>query len=256
MSTTVMTVDLQAGMNTVLISGSTTGSWDDWINFDYIDVKKITEQEVPTGESVEESTEESTEESSEETIVAPVPVTGVTAVYQDGEIVLHWEDCGAAWYKVSRSDGRSGYTNLTYRASAAGYTDSNLVPAQLYYYRITGYFKDQDGNLVQGGVSDVAVAVATDHVPAKVTGVAATTEGRQVTLTWDAAEGARYYKVSRASGTTGKYYTMKYNIEEPVYQDSSVSKGTYRYKVVGYYKETDGSWVYGELCDTLYVNVK
>ena len=86
--------------------------------------------------------------------------------------------------------------------------------------------------------------------------VQAATASGQVTLTWDKAEGARYYKVSRASGATGKYYTMKYNILENSYTDTSVSKGLYRYKVVGYYKATDGSWVYGELSDMIYVTVK
>lgn len=38
--------------------------------------------------------------------------------------------------------------------------------------------------------------------------------------------------------------------------DTSVEAGTYRYKVVGYYKDIDKQWVYGDLSDTLYVTVE
>lgn len=188
--------------------------------------------------------------------VKPVQVTGVRAVYEDGAIKLTWDDCGAKYYKVSRSDGRSGYQNLTYKATADGWVDENLVTAQLYFYRITGYFEDVNGGLISGDVSVATAAVATDTAPDKVTNVTATVTDGTVVLDWDAAAGSRYYKISRASGATGKYYTMKFNVEDTTYTDAAVSRGTYRYKVVGYYKDVDGGWVYGELCDTLYVTVQ
>ena len=190
-------------------------------------------------------------------VVTPCKVTGVQASYVNGEIVITWDDCKADMYKVVRSDGRSGYQNLTYSATAAGWTDTKeLVDAQLYYYRVIGYFKDAQGNLVMGEQSDAAGVVATDRLPEKVENVKAAVSGKSVTLTWNKADGSRYYKVSRAAGATGKYYSMKYNIENTAYSDASLSAGTYRYKVVGYYKDVDGSWVYGDLSDTLYVTVK
>ena len=253
MSYSDITVTLNAGMNTVLLSGTATGTWDDWVNFDYIDVKKAAE--VPTEPSTEDDSSE--ESSSEETpVVTPVQVTGVQASYVNGNIVITWDDCGADMYKVVRTDGRSSYTTLTYRATAEGYTDSNLIDAQLYYYRVSGYFYDAEGKLVEGAVSEAAGAVATDKVPDKVVNVTAAVQNGSVVLNWDKTDGARYYKVSRASGATGAYYTLKYNIEDTTYTDTTAGTGLYRYKVVGYYKEVDGSWVYGELCDTLYVTVK
>lgn len=189
--------------------------------------------------------------------VEPSIVTGVTAAYVDGKIKITWDDNGAEMYKVVRSDGRSGYQNLTYSATAAGWTDSkNLVEAQLYYYRVIGYFKDAEGNLIMGEQSEAAAVVATDSLPEKVENVKAALSGKNVALTWDAADSARYYKVSRAAGAAGKYYSMKYNIEPTSYTDSNVPANLYRYKVVGYYKDVDSSWVYGELSDTLYVTVK
>ena len=208
-----------------------------------------TDPEIPgTTETPDETTP---------SVVEPSIVTGVTATYADGEIKLTWDDNGATMYKVVRSDGRSGYENLTYSATSAGWTDSkNIVDAQLYYYRVIGYFKDADGNLVMGPQSDAAAVVATDRLPAKVVNVKAAQSGQNVTLTWDKADGARYYKISRAAGATGQYYTLKYNIDPTSYTDSNVAAGLYRYKVVGYYKDVDGGWVYGDLCDTLYVTVK
>lgn len=183
------------------------------------------------------------------------PVTGLTAAYEGGKIVLQWNDSGATGYMVARSDGRSGYTFLTYSATANGFVDTNVIKGQLYYYRIRPYVKDADGNIVSGELTDAVGVVATDKIPDKVTGVTATVKNGTVVLNWDQSDGARYYKISRASGATGKYYTVKYNLTETTYTDK-VSKGLYRYKVVGYYKDTDGSWVYGELCDTLYVTVQ
>ena len=189
-------------------------------------------------------------------VVTPSIVTGVKAVYADGKIQITWDDNGADMYKVVRSDGRSSYINLTYGATAAGWTDTkDLVEAQLYYYRVIGYFKDAEGNLVMGDMSEAAGVVATDTLPAKIVNVEASVSGNSVTLTWDKAESARYYKVSRAAGATGKYYSMKYNIETTAYSESAVAAGTYRYKVVGYYKDVDSSWIYGELSDTLYVTI-
>lgn len=198
---------------------------------------------------------------SEETdrIVEPSIVTGVNAVYDadSNQVIITWDDNGAVMYKVVRTDGRNSYVNLTYSATAAGWTDSkDLVDAQLYYYRVIGYFKDKEGKLVMGEMSDAAGVVATDSLPEKVVNVQAAVSGNKVTLTWDKADGARYYKLSRAAGTTGQYYCIKYNIEDTVYTDTAVTAGLYRYKVVGYYKDVDGSWVYGDLCDTLYVTVK
>ena len=191
------------------------------------------------------------------TVVTPSQVTGVKAVYQNGKIKITWNDNGASKYKVVRSDGRSGYQNLTYSATASGWTDSaSLVEAQLYYYRVIGYFEDAQGNLVMGDQSSAVAVVATDSTPNQVVNVKSTLSGKNVTLTWDAADSARYYKVSRAAGVTGKYYSMKYNIESTSYTDTSLAANTYRYKVVGYYKDIDGSWVYGDLSSTLYVTVK
>ena len=158
-----------------------------------------------------------------------------------------------------RFTSETGYTTMTYRATSGGYTDTNLIEAQLYYYRICGYFYDADGNLVQGNVSDSVAVVATDKDPAQVTNVTATISDGTVTLNWDAAEGVRYYKIARAYGWTtadGSYTCLKYNVSDTTYADTPSYKGKWRYKVVGYYKDTDGSWVYGAMSSTLFLTVE
>ena len=156
-----------------------------------------------------------------------------------------------------RTDCRTGYTTLTYSATAEGFVDSDVVVSELYYYRVCGYFYDENNNLVQGDVSEAAgVVAATDAVPDKVENVVATVEDGTVVLTWDQADNARYYKVSRAEGATGSYYTQKYNIAETAYTDTTAEAGLHRYKVAAYYKNVNGDWVYGDLSDTLYVTVE
>lgn len=189
-------------------------------------------------------------------IAEPVKVTGVTAELVNGAVQLLWEDAGALQYKVSRSDGRSGYINLTYSAGADGYLDTTVTCPGLYYYRITGYFRDEEGNLISGEISESAAICTAEKLPDKISNLTSSVTGKNVVLNWDASDGAQYYKISRASGTTGTYYTLKYGVIDTAYTDMTVSAGRYRYKVVAYYKDVDGSFVYGELSDTLYVTVK
>ncbi len=232
---------------------STTG-FETW----KIGVAQAASPEVPT-ETPEESSSES-EEESQNPVITPAKVTGLKAVYENGQIRLTWDNNGAVKYRVMRFDGiNDGYTTLTYSASAEGYADKDLIDVHRYFYRVCGYFYDAEGKLVQGGVSDSVGIVATDRDPAKVENVNASVSGQNVTLTWDRPEGVRYYKIARAYGATpaeGSYACLKYNVEETTYTDAKVSAGTWRYKVVGYYKAVDGGWVYGDMSTTLFVTVK
>ncbi len=213
----------------------------------------------PSEESSSESSEESSEESeepSEPELVKPSKITGVQAVYEDGKIKLTWDNNGAVQYRVMRFTSETGYTTKTYKATADGYIDTDLIEAQLYYYRICGYFYDAEGKLVQGNVSESAAVVATDKEPAQVTNLTADISDSGVTLNWDAADGVRYYKIARARGWStaeGSYTCLKYNVSETAYTDKPESYGNWRYKVVGYYKNTDGSWVYGPMSATLFL---
>ncbi len=237
----------------------TQGEWGPWA---LIGPEESPEEssEESSAESSEESKEESSEEENQTPVTAPVKVTGLKAVYENGQIKLTWDDKGAAKYRVMRFDGiNDGYTTLTYSASAEGYVDEDLIDVHRYFYRVCGYFYDAEGKLVQGGVSDSVGIVATDRDPAKVENVNASVSGQNVTLTWDRPEGVRYYKIARAYGATpaeGSYACLKYNVEETAYTDAGVSAGTWRYKVVGYYKAVDGGWVYGDMSTTLFVTVK
>ncbi len=227
-------------------------------------VDKFTFVNTSDNESAEESTEESSEgietEPSQPEVVTPSKVTGLQAVYENGQIRLTWDDNGAAQYRVMRFDGiNDGYTTLTYRAAADGYIDTDLIDVHRYFYRVCGYFYNEEGKLVQGSVSDSVGIVATDREPSKVENVTASISDGTVTLNWDAADGVRYYKIARAYGATpseGSYACLKYNVEETTYTDTKVSGGTWRYKVVGYYKAVDGSWAYGDMSNTLFVTVK
>ena len=244
------------------VAAPITGSWDTFEDSDTVEVVLSAGKQVlrlyndVTGFNYRSFTLTLKESS----LIEPVKVTGLTAVYEDGKIKLTWDDNGAVQYRVMRFDGITpGYTTLTYRATADGYIDADLIDVHRYYYRVCGYFYDADGNLVQGGVSDAAGIVATDRDPSKVENVTAAVSNGNVTLTWDAADGVRYYKIARAYGATaaeGSYACLQYNVEETTYTDTSLSAGTWRYKVVGYYKAVDSSWVYGEMSTTLFVTVE
>ncbi len=211
-----------------------------------------------TPPETETESETETEPSAPEA-VTPSKVTGVQAVYENGQIKVTWDDNGAAQYRVMRFTSENGYETVTYKATAEGYGDTDLIEAQRYFYRICGYFYNAEGKLVQGSVSDSVGVVATDKEPGKVAEVTASISGGSVTLDWDAAEGVRYYKIARAPGWTtadGSYTCIKYNVIDTAYTDTDVTGGKWRYKVVGYYKAVDGSWVYGAMSPTLFVTVE
>ncbi len=213
------------------------------------------EPDVPSSE--ETSTE--TEEPSKPEVITPSKVTGVKAVYENGQIKVTWDNNGAAQYRVMRFTSENGYETVTYKAAAEGYVDTDLIEAQRYFYRICGYFYNADGQLVQGSVSDSVGVVATDKAPGKVAEVTASISNGSVTLDWDAPEGVRYYKIARAPGWTtadGNYTCIKYNVIDTAYTDTDVAAGKWRYKVVGYYKAVDGNWVYGTMSPTLFVTVE
>ncbi len=227
-------------------------------NNQYTEYITVTAETEASKEESVESSSESTEESTE-TVVKPSKVTGVQAVYEDGKIKVTWDDNGAAQYRVMRFTSENGYETMTYKATAEGYIDTDLIEAQRYFYRVCGYFYNADGQLVQGSVSDSAGVVATDKAPGKVAEVTASISNGNVTLDWDAPEGVRYYKIARAPGwatTDGSYTCIKYNVIDTAYTDTDVASGKWRYKVVGYYKAVDGSWVYGTMSPTLFVTVE
>lgn len=191
-------------------------------------------------------------------IMKPVQVTGVHAVYEEGVVKLTWDDCGAKQYRVMRFDGITpGYTTLTFRATAEGYVDTDLIEAHRYFYRIVGYFEDINGDLASGSVSVAAAVVATDKEPGKVTTLTASVADGAVTLDWETSEGVRYYKVVRAPEFSGGYYRcLQYNVTDTTYTDTTAAPGQYRYKIVGYYKDVDGSWVYGGFSTAMFVTVE
>ena len=208
------------------------------------------EETTPEETSPEESTP------SQPSVVTPVPVTGLQAVCVNGQVVLTWDDCGAVCYKVARFDGKSGYENLTYRATAAGWTDTTAELFQFYYYRVIPYFMDENDQLVTGPIGEAVSVLVTGQQPDQVVNVTTTIQDGSVILNWDNCNGAQYYKISRASGNYSQYFSIKYNLTENSYTDTDVPKGINRYKVVGYYKDATGDWIYGELSDTLYVTIE
>ena len=46
MNEVVLNLNLQAGMNSITFAGSSTGSWDDWVNFDYVEVRPVSNGSV------------------------------------------------------------------------------------------------------------------------------------------------------------------------------------------------------------------
>lgn len=182
-----------------------------------------------------------------------VQVTNLRAEFHGSYIGLTWDDSNAVMYRVMRYTSETGYETLTFKETKKAYFDRNIVKGQLYYYRVCAYYYDENGNLVQGAVSaKFGLTAAWGTVPGKVENVSAEINDGVVTLTWDHPVDARYYKICRATGSSGgSYETLATNVMNATYVDIPVEAGIYRYKIVGY----NANWTYGEMSNTLLVTV-
>lgn len=213
-------------------------------------------------------------------LIEPTAVTGLTAAYQDngaegswnnpGDITLTWDDCGAVFYKVMRyqvSQYKSSYKTLTYRATAEGFVDDALPErAQLYYYRVCGYFYNEDGTLTQGPVSEPVIVLACATEPTQVTNIAVSLNGvsdsaGSVRLTWDPVEGATGYLIEQGLGAEWPDYGAYGEVQDfkPLvwtghnlsqYNVSYTKSNWYRYRITAYQRQPDGTLIYGEASET------
>ncbi|MCM1544337.1 MAG: fibronectin type III domain-containing protein [Ruminococcus sp.] len=87
-------------------------------------------------------------------------------------------------------------------------------------------------------------------VPAKVSGVKATTSINSVKLTWSKVTGATGYRVQRYDSASGEWKTLK-NTTSTSYTNSSLKLNTsYKYRIAAY-RTANGKTVYGSNCTTV-----
>ncbi|OYO59444.1 hypothetical protein CG709_18650, partial [Lachnotalea glycerini] len=168
----------------------------------------------------------------ESSIVSATPIsaapTNVKAVCKSYKSVkLTWDKAkGAGGYNIYRSTSKnSGYTLIkTVSKSKKTYTDKTVTAGTKYYYKICAVT-----NKVEGKMSKAA------YVKIKPSAVktlkAATTGGKNISLTWSAANGAQTYLIYRST-RENKGYKKIADTTELTYSDTNLKNGkTYYYRV-------------------------
>ncbi|MGC8743684.1 MAG: fibronectin type III domain-containing protein [Verrucomicrobiia bacterium] len=154
----------------------------------------------------------------------PAAPTGVTAINSDKQVRLSWlSSVGADGYFIKRSDVSGGPYSIIAAVATTNYTDINLVNGQTYFYVITA--------TNAAGESPNSIEVV-GKPSLSVSGVQATPQQGQVTITWNVFGQALSYSVQRATTTGGPYTEVASGLTSTQYIDTDVQPGKTYYYVV------------------------
>lgn len=167
--------------------------------------------------------------------------------YESTAIDLSWKKVARAsgyqLYRLNEETGKYVRIATIKGGSSVTYTDSSLVAAKTYSYKVRAY-KSYNGTSYYGRFSAVKVQVTK---PQKVQKVKLTTKASSITIKWNKSANVTGYEVYRRNTKTKKYEkiaTVK-GESKVSYTDKKRKKGvTYSYKVRAY-KSHEGTNYYG-----------
>ena len=176
----------------------------------------------------------------------PFPPTGVNAAAGDGQVIITWDSVsGATSYNLywSTSPGvfKTSYTEKISNVTTP-FTHSGRINGTTYYYVVTA--------VNNYGESDESTQVSATlgQPPSPPTGVSATADNKQVTISWNEVPGATSYNLywSTVSGVNKATGTRISNVTAP-YTHTGRENGTTYYYVVtavnGYGESSESSEV-------------
>jgi fibronectin type 3 domain-containing protein len=147
-------------------------------------------------------------------------VTGVSA----GTISLAWNTVsGAIYYRIYRATSSDGAYNQVGVNTVNSYMD--YVPSSgTYYYKVSA------GNAAgEGGLSAYTQGASVAVLPAAPSGFAVTgVTSNSISLSWDAAAGAIYYRIYRATSAGGAFTFVGIS-DIAAYTDSGLTPDTLCY---------------------------
>ena len=155
-----------------------------------------------------------------------------TATAGDGQVTLEWNAVdGATKYAVAIYEN-SKYTVLTDTLTGTTYTANNLTNGKEYKFLVQSYTSKWSSTSTKYLVSATPVGSAAP-VSSVIPEVTATAGDGQVTLTWNAVEGAKKYAV--AIYENGKYTVLADTLTGTNYTAKNLTNGTeYKFLVQSY----------------------
>ncbi len=156
------------------------------------------------------------------------------------DVKLTWSAVsGADGYWVERSTKiDSGWDDIAKTVSGTSYTDSGKTAGETYYYRVRAYKKTGFLNLSKeyGDFSEPAKTVID---PAQVKGlknIINETGAKRISITWDAATGAKGYQVYMLDPATNQYKRVATTSKNSYVAKNLTERTTYTFKVRAYHK--------------------
>ncbi|MBN2159103.1 MAG: hypothetical protein JW807_06890 [Spirochaetes bacterium] len=186
---------------------------------------------------------------------APTNLTASKGSKADS-VDLTWDTVtGADHYHLYRDTDLNGsYAQVGDDIIGTSYSDSSVTPDTHYYYKITAYDTDLEGNpnaiaesQKSGAVEGWALAETILPSPS---GVSATLGDYtdKVTVSWNSVDDADYYWVYRSGTSDGIYEKISGDVYATAFDDTTVSVGIhyfYKVKAATATKESD----YSDSCE-------
>ncbi|MDP5275784.1 cellulose binding domain-containing protein [Chengkuizengella sp. 2205SS18-9] len=149
----------------------------------------------------------------------------------DEKISLSWNPVsGADSYNVKRSTTEGGvYATIASGLISANYTDTGVTNDTTYYYVISAENEVGEGS-DSAEVSAIPQSGVT--VPAAPTGVTASADDSEVSISWSTVSGADSYNVKRSTIEGGVYTIISSGLTSTTYTDIGVTNGTTYYYVI------------------------
>jgi len=143
-----------------------------------------------------------------------------------GTIQVSWtENNEAEKYIIYRSLSSEGNYSKINESTYCQYYDNSAIPGQIYYYKISYAFGENESDL-----SDFDDGKAGYSVPS--ISVSNGTYRDHVRVSWSSKTGIDYYKIFRSNSQNGEYLELSNWTAQTYYDDYTVSLGvTYFYKL-------------------------
>ncbi len=143
-----------------------------------------------------------------------------------GKVVLTWDAVeGAENYQVYRATSKDGEYTKYFTTANTTYTNTSAVAGYTYYYKVRAMGADG----TTGDFSKICY-ITCDCARPVVTAGNNSTNGK-ITLTWNAVDGAKEYRVLRATSKDGQYSTIGTTTATSVSITGTTVGATYYYKV-------------------------
>ena len=166
----------------------------------------------------------------EEELVLSVPAN-VTVEAGNKKVIISWGAVeNATEYIVQRLE--NDIWSTVGISEGCSFTDTELTNGTVYSYKVIAVNGD-----VQSEASEIVNAVPEAPIPEAPTNVKATAGDKQVTVTWNAVDGATQYRVQRLNGST---WSTVGSPKTNSFTNTGLTNGTsYSYRVLAL---VDGKW--------------